>query len=41
VVAAAKIWWSGADAAVVFLVGVTIYVVVAVRFRRHHQSAAT
>jgi hypothetical protein len=36
-VAAAKIWWSGTAALVVFLVGVTIYVVVAVRYRRRHR----
>ena len=36
-VAAAKIWWSGTAALVVFLVGVPIYVVVAVRFRRRHR----
>jgi hypothetical protein len=40
-VAAAKIWWSGTAAFVVFIVGVTIYIVVVVRFRRcHHQSSA-
>ena len=39
-VAAAKIWWSG-TALVVFLVGVTIYTVVAVRYgRRHHPPPA-
>jgi len=37
-VAAAKIWWSGTAAVVVFIVGVTIYVVVAVRFRRRHRE---
>jgi hypothetical protein len=36
-VAAAKIWWSGTAALVVFLVGVTIYIVVAVRYRRRHN----
>ncbi len=36
-VAAAKIWWSGTAALVVFLVSVTIYVVVAVRYRRSHR----
>jgi membrane protein YdbS with pleckstrin-like domain len=36
-VAAAKIWWSGTAALVVFLVGVTIYIVVAVRYRRRHR----
>jgi membrane protein YdbS with pleckstrin-like domain len=41
-VAAAKIWWSGTAALVVFLFGVAVYVVVAVRFRRRHrQSQAT
>jgi hypothetical protein len=37
-VAAAKIWWSGSAAVVVFLVGVGIYIVVAVRFRRSHRQ---
>ena len=37
-VAAAKIWWSGTAAVVVFLVGVGICVVVAVRFRRRHRQ---
>jgi hypothetical protein len=37
-VAAAKIWWSGTAALVVFLVGVPIYVVVAVGFRRRHRQ---
>jgi hypothetical protein len=36
-VAAAKIWWSGTAAVVVFLVGVPIYIVVAVPYRRHHR----
>jgi membrane protein YdbS with pleckstrin-like domain len=36
-VAAAKTWWSGTAALVVFLVGVTVYVVVAVRYRRRHR----
>jgi hypothetical protein len=41
-VAAAKVWWSGAAAVVVFFVGVTIYIVVAVRVRRRHdQRSAT
>lgn len=41
-IAAAKIWWSGTAALVVGLVGVTIYIVVAERFRRHHrQPSAT
>jgi membrane protein YdbS with pleckstrin-like domain len=40
-VAAAKIWWSGTAALVVFLVGVTIYIVGAVRYRRHHPPPAT
>jgi hypothetical protein len=41
-IAAAKIWWSATAAVVVFLVGVGIYVVVAVRFRRRHrQPSAT
>ena len=35
-VAAAKIWWSGTAALVVGLVGVTIYIAVAVRYRRRH-----
>jgi hypothetical protein len=37
-IAAAKIWWSGAAAFGVFLVGVTVYVVVAARIRRHHRQ---
>jgi len=37
-VAAAKIWWSGTAAIVVFLVTVTVYTVVAVRFRRRHRQ---
>jgi membrane protein YdbS with pleckstrin-like domain len=36
-IAAAKIWWSGTAAVVVFLVGVTIYIGVAVRFRRRQR----
>jgi hypothetical protein len=41
-VAAAKICWSAAAAAVVLVVGVTTYIVVAVRFRRRHrQRSAT
>lgn len=41
-VAAAKIWWSGVAAAVVFVVSVAIYIAVAVRFRRsHRQRSAT
>jgi hypothetical protein len=40
-VAAAKIWWSGTAALVVFLVGVTIYIVVTVRYRRQHPPPAT
>ncbi|HZL48501.1 MAG TPA: hypothetical protein VFC30_05750 [Solirubrobacteraceae bacterium] len=36
-VAVAKIWWSGTTALVVFLVAVTIYIVVAVRYRRRHS----
>ena len=36
-VAAAKIWWSGAAALVGFLVGVTVYIVVALRYRRSHR----
>ena len=36
-VAAAKLWWSGTAAVVVFLVGVPIYIVVAVPYRRHHR----
>jgi membrane protein YdbS with pleckstrin-like domain len=41
-VAAAKIWWSGTAAAVVFIVGVAIYIVVAPRLRhRHRQPSAT
>jgi hypothetical protein len=36
-VAATKIWWSGTAALVMFLVGVTIYIVVAVRYRRRHS----
>jgi hypothetical protein len=36
-VAAAKIWGSGTAALVVLLVGVTIYVVAAMRYRRHHS----
>ncbi len=39
-VAAAKIWWSGTAALVVFLVGVTIYIAVAVRYRRRHRPPA-
>jgi hypothetical protein len=35
-VAAAKIWGSGTAALVVFLVSVTIYIVVTVRYRRRH-----
>jgi hypothetical protein len=35
-VTAAKIWWSGTAALVVFLVGVSIFIVVAVRYRRRH-----
>jgi hypothetical protein len=35
-VAAAKIWWSGTAAAVVGLVGVTIYIGIAVGYRRRH-----
>lgn len=42
VIAAAKIWWSGTAALLVFLVGVTIYIVVAVRYlRRHPPPPAT
>jgi hypothetical protein len=40
-VAAAKIWWSGTAAVVVGVVGVTVYIVVAVRYRRHHSQPAT
>jgi hypothetical protein len=36
-VAAAKVWWSGTAALVVFLVGVTVYVVAATRYRRHRS----
>jgi hypothetical protein len=36
-VAAAKIWWSGTAAVVVFLVGVPIYIVVAVPYLRRHR----
>jgi hypothetical protein len=35
-IAAAKIWWSRTAALVVFTVGVTIYIVVAVRYLRRH-----
>jgi membrane protein YdbS with pleckstrin-like domain len=37
-VAAAKIWWSATAAVIVFLVAVTAFVVVAVRYRRRHPS---
>jgi ABC-type uncharacterized transport system permease subunit len=41
-VAAAKIWWSGPAAAVVGVLSVTVYVVVALRFRRDRsQTSAT
>jgi membrane protein YdbS with pleckstrin-like domain len=36
-VAAAKIWWSATAALVVFLVGVTTYIIVATRYRRRHS----
>jgi hypothetical protein len=40
-VAAAKIWWSGTAAAVVGVVGVTGYVIVAQRFRNRHLRSAS
>jgi hypothetical protein len=33
----AKIWWSGAAALVVFLVGVTVYIVAATLYRRRRS----
>jgi hypothetical protein len=39
-VAAAKIWWSGTAALVVFLVGVPIYIVIAGRYVRGHRPPA-
>jgi hypothetical protein len=39
-VAAAKIWWSGVGALVVFFVGVTAYVVVALWYLRRHRPPA-
>ena len=35
-VAAAKIWWSGTAAVVVFFVGVAVYIGVVARYRRRH-----
>jgi hypothetical protein len=40
-VAAAKIWWSGTAALVVGVLGVTVYVLAAVRVRRHYRKPAT
>jgi ABC-type enterochelin transport system permease subunit len=40
-VAAAKIWWSGAAAVVVAVVGVGVYVAIAVRYLRHRRARAT
>jgi hypothetical protein len=40
-VAAAKIWWSGAAAAVVGVVGVATYIVLATRCMRHHREQPT
>jgi hypothetical protein len=37
-VAAAKIWWSGPAALVVGVVGVTLYVVLTVRYLRRHSA---
>ena len=37
-VAAAKIWWSAAGAAVVGVTGVALYVALAERYRRHHPG---
>jgi hypothetical protein len=37
-VAAAKIWWSGTAALVVFLVGVPVYIALAVRYWRRHGA---
>jgi hypothetical protein len=39
-VVAAKIWWSGAAALVVGVVGVGLYVAIAVRYLRHRESRA-
>jgi hypothetical protein len=36
-VAAAKIWWSATAAAAVGLVGVVLYVALAMRYLRHHR----
>jgi uncharacterized membrane protein len=36
-VAAAKIWWSGTAALVAGVVGVTVYVGLAARIRRHYR----
>lgn len=40
-VAAAKIWWSGTAALVVGVLGVTVYVLVALRVRRHYRKLPT
>jgi membrane protein YdbS with pleckstrin-like domain len=40
-VAAAKIWWSGTAAVVVFLVGVIAYVALVARYRRRHRARST
>jgi hypothetical protein len=40
VVAAAKIWWSGTAALVVFLVGVPLYIVIALRYVRGNRPPA-
>ena len=37
-VAAAKIWWSGAAAVVVCILGVAVYVVAAGRVRLHYRE---
>ncbi len=37
-VVAARVWWSAAAAIAIFAVTVTIYVVVAARYVRHHRQ---
>jgi hypothetical protein len=39
VVVVAKIWLSPAAAVVIALVAVTVYIIVALRFRRHHRPS--
>jgi phage shock protein PspC (stress-responsive transcriptional regulator) len=37
-IVAARLWWSVSAALSIFVVGVTVYVVAAVRYMRRHQD---